>query len=193
MQLSTQDVVLHDVASAIVTHGYALQAVGYGQCSVPGCRCSPVPVTPWTYTIGLVEEACSEFVVLGANPAFCAAMIGYAASRFRSGDPMRIGRPTWHDGVWLRLEPIPEAWFSHDMHRIGGWLNFYAPGRRDLAMPEFQQVLWADEHGRFPDDPECDPWVAADQVVLATDPYSYPQRSNRQDRRARRISRRPAR
>jgi hypothetical protein len=47
-------------------------------------------------------------------------------------------------------------------------------GRERLTEPAVRQLVWADADGRFPDDPSCNPKIAAMQPVLKVDPHRYP-------------------
>jgi hypothetical protein len=178
---------LAELVAKIDHHGYTMIVVGTGECSVPGCVCSPEPY-PYAYSLGLVEHDHPELVVFGlplthvntvAAPVFEAA----AAER-----PLAVGREHRHHlaaGPIIALVPVPDLWVRRDPGRIGGWLDVFASTYRRI--PPFLQICWADAEGAMPWEPDCHPDVAALQPLLADDPLRYP-RPPRNVRRQRRRS-----
>lgn len=157
------------VAEMIRKYGHAIMSVDTGSCSVPGCRCEPRPV-PWSYTIGLADDGHPELVTFGLDQRASMKVLNWAASRSRCPDcgvdPGTIADRA--DGVPIRFDAVPVGWITDAaVDPMGRWWAHYAPGRRSLAPPRVVQCVWADADGRFPDDPACDPAVAACQPVGA--------------------------
>jgi hypothetical protein len=78
------------------------------------------------------------------------------------------------DDFGLKLVDVPFDWLATDPGRMAAWFNHYDSGPFSLHAPDVRQLLWADNVGKFPDDPACDPRVVAAQPILKVDPYSYP-------------------
>ncbi len=165
------------ITGLVSTYGFAVVPVGYGACSEPCCTEGP-SATPWTYTIGLMTLAQPELVVLGLSPRRTARLVEAVADRRLEGELLVAGDSIDVDGVPVRLEDVPDAWVQFDPGRVGLWFGWHeeGPGRRWGVgeMPVFQQLVWPDRDGWFPDDHRCDPHVAATQPVLAADPFSVP-------------------
>ncbi len=92
--------------------------------------------------------------------------------RAMRGRPVPIGpeiRQWIGGGVIVSLVPVPDLWVEHDPGRVGAWFDLFDP-----AVPRFVQIFWADEAGRMPWEPTCNPAVAAMQPKLFEDPTSVP-------------------
>lgn len=179
------------VAALIARWGHAVQSVGYGGCSVPGCTCGP-SATPWTYSIGLTDVGQPELVVLGLEPDITVTLVNEVASRRRAGLLSNDEASFVHAGSSFRLVDVPDRWYRLDINRMAAWFTHYArPGMSQRALV-VQQIVWPDRFGRFPDDPEADPLFRRRQPMLRDRPLSYPMRSGRVSGGARR-PRRPRR
>jgi|GEM_PF-2041625 len=166
-------------------HGFAILAVGSGECDVPGCCGGRDEGHVWSYTIGNSEVGLPELVVLGLAPAHASALIHHVRRRLLDPHPLVVGVTEWLGLAPFQLRHVPDEWLMTDPGRMGGW--FHAMG--GSAIPVVRQIVWGDAAGRFPDDPACDPIVAEDQPVLAVDPFSAPRRAPRDVRRS--VHRRP--
>jgi Domain of unknown function (DUF4262) len=176
---------LLNISSSIVRSGFALVPVGFGGCSAPGCDCGDDDGDAWVYTVGLAELGHPELVVLGLAPVHALQLVTWIHEQHAEGDALELGAVRWFESVPLRLDQVAHEWLAHDPDRMSFWIQHYLPGRRTLHAPPVAQVVWGDAEGRFPDDPRCDPFVAAAQPLLAIDPYSYPAVLPRAVRRSR--------
>ncbi len=161
------------ISDCIDGPGFAMFSVGYGECSVPGCRCE-AETEPWSYTIGRVELGQPEFVVLGLPPDMAVALANWVHRRW-DVRPSLAQRPArFPHGHLVRIDPVPSTWVTSDPNRMGQWFGYYE-GMADLpGYPDVVQLVSADHYGRFPDDPRCNRFVVASQPLLAQDPLSYP-------------------
>jgi hypothetical protein len=150
------DPVIAQYRGLIRRFGFAYVAVGYGQCSEPGCT-EPHSLLPWSYTIGLWRSRGHELVVTGLDPHLAGCALNQAVDG--------IDR-----GVAIRTVDVPDAWVACDPGRIGMW--FPVTGRH--VPPPFRQVLVADAAGRFPGDPGVELWHDLDQPLLSADPFELP-------------------
>ncbi|MEZ5215852.1 MAG: DUF4262 domain-containing protein [Ilumatobacteraceae bacterium] len=179
------------IDASILEHGHAVVAVGYGECSIPGCQCEDRAAHPWSYSVGLARLAQPELVVLGLTLEAAHFVIDAVARRRATGDIPPPDTPFEVDGVAVKIVDVPDEWFLTDPDRMAVWLDEVERRTGAWALPPVQQIVWADAEGRFPDDPSCLPEVARQQPVLRDDPFSVPHRSRRELRRAR--HRRPSR
>lgn len=179
---------LLQLSADLVRHGFAYVPVGVGRCSAPGCDCGD-DGDGWSYTVGLAEQGLPELVVIGLAPVVGIELVTRVLRRHRLGGRVALNEPMELDGVQVKLLGVPGDWLAHDLDRMAMWISHYAPGRQALDIPPIAQLLFADGAGRFPDQPGCDPFVAAAQPVLATDPYSYPAVLHRRTRRRSHIRR----
>ena len=160
---------LRDIISR---HRYAVIPVGYGGCSVPGC-CGQPAGEPWTYTVGLAQAGVPELVVMGSEPATAHALISHVAKAALAGRPLPVDSPFKVRGRKARLAHVPVDWVLADFDRIAMWLNIYGGDTDSIALSELQQVVWTDAHGRFPDEPGCEPAIARGQPLLNLDPVAH--------------------
>lgn len=173
------DPVRLDTSRKIKEFGFVVQLIGYGECSIPGCDCSPEP-DPWAYTVGCVEFGHPEVVATGGSLQHTHRLINAVMLEFRNGRAIPIGdrSGTVVDGRRIALVPVPTEWVQTDPERIASWWDHYQPGRPDLAAPAIVQAVITDSDDAFPwDRPDGPP-------LLADDPISYPRRPPRSTRRA---------
>ena len=173
------DPVRLETSRKIRDFGFVVQLIGYGECSVRGCDCTPEP-DPWAYTVGCVELGHPEVVSIGCCLQHAHSLINAVMREFRDGRAIPIGdrSGTVVDGQLIALAPVPTEWVKTDPDRIASWWDHYEPGRPDIAAPEIVEAVVADSDGAFPwDRPDGPP-------LLADDPISYPRRPSRRTRRA---------
>jgi hypothetical protein len=161
--------------------GLAIMSVGYGPCDVPGCTEPPNPF-PWTYTIGLWRSGLPELVVMGLSIELASEAILTVVDERDDGADLEEGDELAAGDLRLRLSWVPAQWVAADPDRIGRW---FAVERRFSEPPMFEQVVVADPDGRFPDDADHSSSFHATQPLLCVDPFSYPPRPNREQRRRR--------
>ena len=162
------------IAASVASHGFAIMAVGYGQCIEPGCCCGPRSRQPWAYSIGLVERGQPELVMLGLDSFSAYNAMAWVFERFTMGFAVPSNAIDPLDDLGLKLVDVPYDWLATDPRRMGLWFVHYNSGPFSTEAPPVRQILWADDSGRFPDDPQCDPKVVAAQPDLSIDPVSYP-------------------
>jgi uncharacterized protein DUF4262 len=185
----SHDPFLADTAGRIRRHGFTMTAVGFGECAIPECDCGPDDQA-WAYTIGMVEHGLAELVITGLAPVHCLEFATHIFAQFRAG----LAIPS-HQRQWLGLAPfilrsVPEQWLVADPSRMATWVSYYGR-RRGGRLPDVAQVVWGDATGRFPGDPLCDPFIAADQTIITDDPLGFPSRRPRNERRELRRGRHP--
>lgn len=161
------------IAHAVATYGQAVIAVGSGQCFVPGCECEPEAV-PWAYTIGLVERDHPEVVTLGLPPGHAVAVLNWVHDREVAGDRLDVAEVRHFEGVAVQLLPVPETWVASEHDPMASWFAHYSAGRPPLRAPPVLQLLWADDHGRFPGETSCRREVDARQPRLDRHPTWVP-------------------
>jgi hypothetical protein len=161
-------------ASLIASHGFAVNCVGYGACSVPGCRCGARERHPWTYTVGLTKAGLPELVLMGREPVPAHFAVSWVANELRAGHPVPLDQPFLLEGTAVKVLDVPDEWVLADLDRMAAWFQHFAAGVERVPLPEIHQVVWSDADGRFPDDPECDRWVVVEQPILRAAPLHYP-------------------
>ncbi len=117
--------------------------------------------TSWAYTIGRVLVGLPELVVVGMPVRQCADLLNHvtlAWDRVIEGEFAEV----------VSLLPVPRrVWAMTDWvagaHRLAG-------ERGIEAELEVMQVVWADDGGRFPWDPDSDRSLRRVQPLLALTP-----------------------
>jgi hypothetical protein len=142
-----------DIDAVIAKHGWALQAVLPDGPGVPAS----------TYTVGLFDRL-PELLCVGPPASVAGPTLDALAARLeRRPELARIGqRIELHaqDAVpTVELGAVAPCW--HELY-VGRALAYHQ--RDDL---ELLQVLVPDGDGRFPDDPQLDPFVPTVQPILA--------------------------
>jgi len=143
--LTPVDELLFDMHSTIERHGWMVMSV-FGDARHP----------PWTYTIGL-SRRCShpELVVVGLPSCCGSELLNRLGTRVDAGDRVdRLpGGATTVEGAPYRLVPVHPKQWGTDL--FAAWLNYYGTVG---SVPDAAalQVVWADDAGRFPGDPEFD-------------------------------------
>lgn len=137
------------ITDLIKRYGWAVQHVGSGACSVPGC-CGPPDAQPFAYTIGLHGRGHPELLIFGLGFEVGAKVLNDVARRVVAGRPLAPDRvlesPDW--GFRLATERLPnpaDILFAANRHyRLRG-------GRSVDAF----QLSYDDALGRFPWQPGC--------------------------------------
>ncbi len=94
------------IASVIRRHGWAIEYIGGGCCSVPGCDGGDDEGPPFAYTVGLFGLGHPELLVLGLDPATAMHLLDTLGERVRADEAMLAGLLLSIDG-WDHLV-IPE-------------------------------------------------------------------------------------
>lgn len=138
------------IKSVIRRHGWAIEYVGGGNCSFPGCDGgSSGDEPPFAYTVGLFGLGHPELLVFGLDPDSTANLLNDLANRVRSDEPLLAGQllefEDWSHKVIPEEVPNPgEIVFS---------ANRFYQRPSDYSVPVLQ-LSYDDANGRFPWDPE---------------------------------------
>jgi Domain of unknown function (DUF4262) len=172
------------VADHIARHGFAVVAVGFDHCDEPGCDGSDHG-DAYCYTVGLSAVGCAELVVTGLSPVHATQLAAHVHHQFQAGSPLPMGRRHWLGDAPFMLRSVSDHWLANDPSRLAVWFAYTGHSPRGKQRPAVTQIVWGDANGSFPGDPRCDPFVADDQPVIADDPFGFPRRLPRAQRRAR--------
>lgn len=154
-------------ASAIHRFGIAVFSVGSGKCSVPGCVCEPEPM-PWSYTVGFAERDHPEVVTFGLTPSDATDVLNLVRHCEVEGHAARVGETAIFGGRRVRFDDVPDEWaLDEEVDPMVRWFAHYGPGRDELVWPGVLHLVWADDRGRFPDEPRCSADVVAAQPMGA--------------------------
>ena len=171
------------LSDIIALHGFAVVAVGYGDCSAPGCRCA-ASTTPWAYTVGLTSLGLPEFVVLGRGlrPDEPVEVLHEMADLCLEGLPVTEPGDHMFADIDIRVTEVPDRWVLADRERMAAWFDVF--GR--TTVPVVLQILLPDQNGYFPDEEQCADDVRRRQPVLRDNPLRYPKITPNRTRRQRR-------
>ncbi|CAN5607658.1 hypothetical protein BH24ACT5_BH24ACT5_13950 [soil metagenome] len=153
--------------TAAIIHrcGIAVMSVGSGECFVPGCTCEPEPM-PWSYTVGFAERNLPEVVTFGLTSSDAQGALNSVRRCEVGGHPVAVGHTGCFGGRKVRFDDVPDEWaLDETVGPMGRWFAHYGPGRDELVWPGVIQLVWADDRGRFPDEPGCAPDVVAAQPM----------------------------
>lgn len=134
------------ISEIVAAHGHAVQYVGPGDCSTPGC-CGSSEGQSFGYTVGLHgwDPSHPELLVFGLDPDMTRRVLNVVAAHVRTVHPLHDGTvlesPDW--GFRLAVERVPnpaEILFSANDH-------FTMPYGRSV---EAMQLSYDDMLGRFP-------------------------------------------
>lgn len=145
------------MADLIRRHGWAIEYIGGGVCSVPGCECPDDEGPPFAYTVGLFGMAHPELLVFGVGTGVALGLLNTLADRVREGEALIPGQmltfEEWEHRVIPELVPNPgEIVFG---------ANRYYQRPPEASVPVLQ-LSYDDRSGRFPweegyVDPETQP------------------------------------
>jgi hypothetical protein len=120
----------------------------------------------WAYSIGLHHSFDHpELLVVGIDAPVAGAVIEVLADGVASGRRIAAGDAVLLDGgLEFRAQEVDRLWCG-----LGDWFNL---GREVMATwgerwPASLQLVWADEHGRYPEAPG-DPSWSLRQPLLCT-------------------------
>lgn len=149
MDARTQAWIDQDDANTVAIirrHGWMIQYVGGGICSVPGCDAHEDPDQPsFAYTVGMFGLGHPEFLVFDLPAEIASRLLNQLGRRVRAGETLIPGQLVTPED-WVHrvvLEDVPNAGdivFSAN--------RFYQrPG--EFSVPVLQ-VTYDDDNGRFP-------------------------------------------
>lgn len=125
--------------------GCAIQYVGGGACSRPGCDSPPDDQPPFAYTIGLFGLGHPELLMVGVDPTTAARVLNTLAAAVRRGETLIPGFPITveHWAHHIVPEPVPNP------GEIVLWANSYYRRPAEHSVPVLQ-LTYDDADGRFP-------------------------------------------
>lgn len=133
------------ITSVIRRHGWAIEYIGGGCCSAPGCDGGEDEGPPFAYTVGLFGLGHPELLVLGLDPATALQLLNTLGERIRADETLLPGRLLTVEG-WdhcLVPEKVPnpgEIVFS---------ANRFYQRPAEFSVPVLQ-LSYDDTEGRFP-------------------------------------------
>lgn len=143
--------------SVIRRHGWAIEYIGGGCCSVPGCDGGDTDDPPFAYTVGLFGLGHPELLVFGLDPETTHYVLNDLGNRVRADEALIAGQLLAFDDWERRVVPedVPnpgEIVFSAN--------RFYQ--RPDEFSVPVLQLSYDDSRGRFPwevgfSDPDTQP------------------------------------
>ncbi len=140
--LDQEDARIKDV---IRRHGWAIEYVGGGSCSFPGCDGGDDQGPPFAYTVGLFGLGHPELLVFGVDPRTALNLLNDLGDRIRRGDALV-------PGVTLTFDHWPHRVIPEEVPNAGEIVfsanRFYA--RPDSASVPVLQLSYDDPSGRFP-------------------------------------------
>lgn len=145
------------IRSVIRRHGWAIEYIGGGCCSVPGCDGGDDDGPPFAYTVGLFGLGHPELLAFGLDAATTAGLFNTLGERIRDDDALIPGQmitfEEWSHRVIPEEVPNPgEIVFS---------ANRFYQRPAEYSVPVLQ-LSYDDLNGRFPweegySDPEMQP------------------------------------
>lgn len=93
------------IASVIRRHGWAIEYIGGGCCSVPGCDGGGDDGPPFAYTVGLFGMGHPELLVFGLDPGTTCHLLNSLGDRIRADEALIPGRLLTIDGWEHRVIP----------------------------------------------------------------------------------------
>lgn len=136
------------IKSVIRRHGWAIEYIGGGCCSVPGCDGGDDEGPPFAYTVGLFGLGHPELLIFGLDPGTTARVINTLGDRIRADDALIPGQMITFDDWSHRVVPeeVPnpgDIVFS---------ANRFYQRPAEYSVPVLQ-LSYDDAEGRFPWDP----------------------------------------
>jgi hypothetical protein len=132
-----------------------LAATGWAVLGVLGA-------VPFAYTIGMAATlGAPELIALGLPAETATRLFNDIGDQIRGGRRFEPGEP--YDGLLaggyrVRFDPVDPSWYADYVMQA---INFHG----HAAFPLWQ-LVWPDQHGRFPDDARCDAGIRAGQALL---------------------------
>lgn len=133
------------IASVIRRYGWAIEYIGGGRCSVPGCDGGDDDDPPFAYTVGLFGLGHSELLVFGLDPDTACSLFNTLGDRIRDDDVLLPGILVTFEGWDRRV--IPEV-VPNPGEIVFSANRFYQ--RPDEFSVPVLQLSYDDFEGRFP-------------------------------------------
>lgn len=133
------------IKTVIRQHGWAIEYIGGGCCSVPGCDGGGDEGPPFAYTVGLFGLGHPELLVFGLDPDTTCTLLNELGDRIRADQALIPGQmltfEDWEHRVVPEVVPNPgEIVFT---------ANRFYQRPDDYSVPALQ-LSYDDLGGRFP-------------------------------------------
>jgi len=142
----------------IARHGWMIQHVA------PRTSDSAYEEEWFSYTVGLpLNLGWPEIICFGIERVTAQKMLNSAVEELKQHNRKPIAGIHLHDvlnGYAVRLVDFPECYRAY----LGVAIWFARHSGLDFDRYGSLQLWWPDKHGRFPDDPDCNPMNREDQV-----------------------------
>lgn len=125
-------------------------------------------VPGWAFTIGLTHSyGWPELIMCGLSRDLLHGFVNIVGEMAEEGQPSpglgRLGDVI--EGHYVELRPVDPSW-----HRcLVGWALWFAQHDE----PEFVQIVWPDNQGHFPNEPEFDESLRRFQPDLGAPPWHH--------------------
>jgi hypothetical protein len=128
------------------------------------------PALTFVYTVGLMETVNHpELCVFGLKSDSAHQLLSAMVGMIRRGHGFFAGeRFEDHARNPLRIDSVSEHWHP----QFFGYAMWHCRHRGKIGSLKMMQVLWSDRDGRFPDEVDCKPEVAAAQPILREPPHA---------------------
>ena len=136
------------IKTVIRRHGWAIEYIGGGCCSVPGCDGGDDDGPPFAYTVGMFGLGHPELLVFGLEPGATARLLNSLGDRIRADDSLIPGQMVSVEGWSHRVVPeeVPNP------GEIVFTANRFYERPSEFSVPVFQ-LSYDDDAGRFPWEP----------------------------------------
>jgi len=136
------------IKTVIRRHGWAIEYIGGGCCSVPGCDGGDDDGPPFAYTVGIFGLGHPELLVFGLDPGATARLLNSLGDRIRADESLIPGQLVGVEG-WNR-RVVPEE--VPNPGEIVFTANRFYERPSEFSVPVFQ-LSYDDDAGRFPWEP----------------------------------------
>lgn len=152
------------LAELVDQHLTAISTAGFTTVQVAADGLAP----GWGYTVGLWKRfRHPELICVGMPPRACAGVLSQLALRVMDGAVLPPGEP---DSGLFRGRPHRYLEVGADWRSASDWFNLgrilISEGWGAQSWPPTLQVLWPDEHCRFPGDEGAEPALTVLQPPL---------------------------
>lgn len=133
------------IRTVIRQHGWAIEYIGGGCCSAPGCEGGGDEGPPFAYTVGLFGLGHPELLVFGLDPDTTLNLLNHLGERIRDGEALI-------PGFMLEFDDWPHRVIPEEVPNPGEIVfsanRFYQ--RPDFASVPVLQLSYDDVSGCFP-------------------------------------------
>jgi hypothetical protein len=154
---SPADQALFEIDAGIAKHGFHVTAVFGGDDG---------PL--WAYTVGLLETyGHPELITFGLPPQIAHGVIHAIVEQSREGTQHPLGRehPFDVDGIPVCLLPVLDEYWLYPCDYLLGCSHYYGAKGAKVELRALQ-LVWSDENGRLPWEPQFQRKFAGDQPLL---------------------------